>query len=454
MDEQQQRLTVKRHFRLLTFGGLIGLALGLTAGTIAYLSQNPSLISFSSIVEPVGVLWTNALRMTVIPLVISNLIVGIASVPNLRTVGRLGGLALMIFLSLLTLGAIFTLLIAPPIVGRLSLSSPLAGPASTGTNDAVAKTGEETVNVPPFTQLVTDLVPTNPFRAASEGAILPLMIFTICFALAITRLQSDRYNLLITFFKAVGDAMLILIGWIFWFAPLGVFALTFSFAVRTGPSVIGVLGYFVLLVCTLLLAFTLVLYAIVAILGGVPIRRFAHAVAPAQFVAISTRSSLTSLPALIVGAEQRLKLPSAITGFVLPLSVSTFKVNRTISSIVKLLFLTRFYDVALTPMQMTLFILMVIMLSFSSPGVPSGGGVRTIPAYLALGIPIEGVLMFDAVEVIPDIFKTLVNVTGDMTTAVIVSRIAGLPANLPHSLTDAAREDAKNLQANPEVSLG
>lgn len=200
--------------------------------------------------------------------------------------------------------------------------------------------------------------------------------------------------------------------------------------------------------------FTLVLYVIVALLGRVSIRRFAQAVAPAQFVAISTRSLLASLPALIVGAEQRLKLPSAITGFVLPLSVSTFKVNRTISSIVKLLFPARFYDVALTPMQMTVFVLMVIILSFSSPGVPSGGGIRTIPAYLALGIPIEGVLMFDAVEVIPDIFKTLLNVTGDMTTAIIVSRIAGIPAALPLSLTDAAQVDAKNLQANPDVSLG
>lgn len=105
-------------------------------------------------------------------------------------------------------------------------------------------------------------------------------------------------------------------------------------------------------------------------------------------------------------------------------------------------------------MQMTVFVLMVIILSFSSPGVPSGGGIRTIPAYLALGIPIEGVLMFDAVEVIPDIFKTLLNVTGDMTTAIIVSRIAGIPAALPLSLTDAAQVDAKNLQANPDVSLG
>lgn len=125
----------------------------------------------------------------------------------------------MIFLTLLTLGAVFTLLTAPPIMTRLSIGSALPGTLPTGTTEAVGKVGEEEVNARTFAQWLTELVPTNPFKAASEGAILPLMIFTICFALAITRLQPERYQLLINFFQAVSDAMLILIGWIFWFAP-------------------------------------------------------------------------------------------------------------------------------------------------------------------------------------------------------------------------------------------
>jgi Na+/H+-dicarboxylate symporter len=125
------------------------------------------------------------------------------------------------------------------------------------------------------------------------------------------------------------------------------------------------------------------------------------------------------------GAEQRLRLSPAVAGFVLPLSVSTFKANRTISSTARFLFLAGLYGIALTPAQVLSFIVMVILLSFSTPGLPDTGTMRTLPAYLAVGIPIEAVLMLDAVEAIPDIFKTLLNVTADMTAAAVVARFVG-----------------------------
>ena len=150
-----------------------------------------------------------------------------------------------------------------------------------------------------------------------------------------------------------------------------------------------------------------------------------RAVAPAQLVAASTRSSLASLPALVAGARRHLNLPPSATGFVLPLSVSAFKVNRTISATVKLLFLAHVFGIPLGPGQLATFLATVVLLSFSTVGVPGGGAAfRTLPAYLAAGVPLEGVVILETVDTIPDIFKTITNVTGDMSAAILLSRSA------------------------------
>ncbi len=426
MGAEPYPLKKNRRSGVLTAGALGGLAAGLALGLAAHASGGPFLASFASFVEPLGTLWTNALRMTVVPLVVSNLIVGIAAIPDARKVGRLGGLSLLVFLALHALAAAYTVTVTPPVLASLHpgpevVAAIRGGGPGAGGNPASGEAQEP----PAFGEWLTGLVPTNPFKAAADGAILPVVVFTILFALAMTRARPEHYQLLIGFFRAVNEVVMILVGWILRFSPVGIFALTFSFASRTGPSAVGSLGYFVVLVCALLLLFTLALYALVSLFGRVPLRSFARAAAPAQLVAVSSRSSLASLPAMIEGAERRLGLPAAVAGFVLPLSVSTFKANRTISSTSKFLFLAALYGVVLSPVQVVTFVVMIVLLSFSTPGLPTTGTMRTLPAYLAVGIPIEAVLILDAVDAIPDIFKTLLNVTGDMTAATIVSRLAG-----------------------------
>jgi Na+/H+-dicarboxylate symporter len=417
---------------MLTAGALIGLAAGLLLGLAAHSSRASVLVSAATLFEPIGTLWTNALRMTVVPLVVSNLVIGIASVRDSRTLGRLGGASLLVFLALHALAATYTVLITPPVLAFFhpgqEVVETLRADRAGAPKEAVAAAAEE--KAPSFGEWLTGIVPTNPIKAAADGAILSVVVFTILFALAMTRVQPEYYQLLINFFRAVNEVMMTLVRWILRFAPIGIFALTFSFAARTGPAAVGSLGYFVVLVCALLLFFTLVLYAVVAIFGRAPLRVFARAAAPAQLVAVSSRSSLASLPAMIEGAEQRLRLSPAVAGFVLPLSVSTFKANRTISSTSKFLFLAGLYGIALSPAQIVSFVVMIVLLSISTPGLPTTGTMRTLPAYLAIGIPIEAVLIIDAVDAIPDIFKTLLNVTGDMTAASIVARFAEDPAAL------------------------
>ena len=421
-------LPLKKNGRssVLTAGALVGLAAGLALGLAAHATRGSFLASFVSFVEPLGTLWTNALRMTLVPLVVSNLIVGIAAIPDARKVGRLGGLSLLVFLALHALAATYTVSVTPPVLASLPPGPEVVAALRGGGPGADGGPAPGEAQEPPsFDDWLTGLVPTNPFKAAADEAILPLVVFTVLFALAMTRARPEHYQLLIGFFLAVNEVVLILVGWIIKFAPVGIFALTFTFASRTGWAAVGALGYFVVLVCALLLFFMLALYAVVILFGRVPLRSFARAAAPAQLVAVSSRSSLASLPAMIEGAEQRLGLPPAVAGFVLPLSVSLFKANRTISSTSKFLFLAALYGVALSPAQVLTFVMMIVLLSFSTPGLPTTGTMRTLPAYLAVGIPIEAVLILDAVDTIPDIFKTLLNVTGDMTAATIVSRFAG-----------------------------
>ena len=217
--------------------------------------------------------------------------------------------------------------------------------------------------------------------------------------------------------------MLQLTRWIVVASPIGVFALTYVLALKTGISAGGILGTYILIVSSMMLLFTVFLYPLTAFAGRTRISDFARAVAPSQLVAISTRSSIAALPAMIEAGRDRLRLPSTGTSFLLPLSVSLLKVNRPISSVVKLMLVAHIFGIQLRPSTLIVFLATVVILSFTAPGIPQNGpGLKTLPAYLAAGIPIEAVIVIEAVEAIPDIFKTLLNVTGDMTAATILTR--------------------------------
>jgi Na+/H+-dicarboxylate symporter len=295
---------------------------------------------------------------------------------------------------------------------------------------------------PSFASWLIALVPLNPFKAAADGDILPLIVFTVPFALALTRIRAELRASLIDVVRAIAETMFVLLRWILWATPLAVFCLSFAIAARAGAASAGAVVIFIVLTSALLAAATLLLYPLASVVGKVSMARFARAVAPAQIVAASTRSSLAALPALIEGAEQRLGLARSVTGLVLPLSVATFKLNRTVSSTAKLLFLAHIYGIPLAPVEVVTFAATVLLISFSTPGIPSAGTMATLPVYLSFGIPIEGIVILNAVDAIPDIFKTILNVTGDLTAAAMVARMSGTPAVAPQASARGAAEVA------------
>jgi proton glutamate symport protein len=370
----------------------------------------------------------NAIRMTVIPLVVSLLIVGIASMADVVAIGRTGGRALLLFVALLGASAVFAVLAAPPLFARLPIDA--ATTASLGESAAAAApaTADAVKTMPSFSQWLVDLVPANPIRAAADGAMLPLVIFSVLFALASTRTTPERRQMLVRFFQAVSETMLVLVRWIISLAPVGVFALAITLAARVGASVAGALGYYVLVVCAMFVVQLMALYPVVALAGQVPLRRFAQATFTAQAVAFGSRSSLASLPALIEGANEGLELHPGISGFVLPLAVSTFKIGVPISWVVGALFIARLHGVTLGHSQIALVAAGAIVLSFSTPGIPSGSLVLMAPVLASVGLPVEGIGILIALDVFPDSFKTTLNVTADMAAAAILSRWCSSPA--------------------------
>ena len=400
----------------LTIRVLIAMVLGIVLGLVILAHPAPALLKIVSWVEPVGTLWVNAIRMTVIPLVVSLLITGVASCSDLHMVRRIGGRALASFLGLLVLVAAASLLIVPPLFAWFHIN-----PATTAS--LRGNTGSSTVAaIPSFAEWLVGVVPTNPVKAASDGAMLPLVVFSLAFALALLKIAAERRDAIVRFFQGIGDAMLVIVRVIIELAPIGVFALMLPVASRTGLAAAGALGYYVGVTAVAQLLIILLLYPVASFIGRIPLLRFARALFPAQAVAVSSASSLASLPALLEGSDQMLYLPKSITGMVLPLAVSTFKIATPTIWLVAAIFLGHLYGVQLGFGQLLAISVTSILTSFSLPGVPHGWLLVITPLVATMGIPAEGIGLLIAVDAIPDIVATALNVTGDMAAAALVSR--------------------------------
>jgi len=251
---------------------------------------------------------------------------------------------------------------------------------------------------------------------------LPLVIFSVLFSAAATRTTPEARDTIVQFFRAVSEVMLLLVRWIIVAAPIGVFVLALGLASRLGATAVGAAGFYVLAICAIYLLELILLYPVAIIGGRVGLRRFARAVSPAQVVAFSTRSSLASLPALLDTATRGLGLPPTVSGFVLPLAVSTFKLSTPPTQVIAVLFIARLYGIDLAPQQILMVATIAIALSFSAPGVPSGGLLIIAPVFASLGLPVEGIGILIALDVFPDAARSVLNVTADITVATVLTR--------------------------------
>lgn len=411
---------------------LLGLGLG-----IAISSWDRAAVVVSWI-EPVGTIWIDALRMTILPLIAAGMIAGIADTGDPGAVGRIGGRALLLFLALLSGAALLALIAAPPLLSVLSVdpsaAAALRQAASGGGVDYRAAAQE----LPGVRQWLVSLIPTNAVAAASRGDILPLIVFSLGTGLALSRLAGPPRDMLVRFSRGITNAMLQLLRWILELAPIGIFALALALGSRMGLAALGAVLFYVSLVAGLCLLLIAAAYPLARLLAQLPVGRFARATAPAQAVAFSSRSSLASLPVLIDSGRRELGFSEQTTNFLLPLCASVFRPGGALGLPVGVIFLARIYGIDLSTTQLITIGATAVITTFSAPGIPNGGVLVMIPLLVAAGLPPEGVGILLGVDILPDMFRTVANVTGDMLVGAVVDGRERLRSPLQTPALDAS----------------
>ena len=401
---------------------VLGLALGMGVATLGDATQG----RLVPLADVIGTLWTNAIRMTVIPLVAALTIASVAGTGATAELRRALGRAMVVFVVLLVSGGILAL-----VIGEIAFADFVLPAEVAARIRATATAAGSAPTLPSLGQRITEMVPVNPVKAAADGALLPLVVFALALGFALKRIAQDRRDAVINLCRGVSDALLVVVGWVVAVAPIGVFALAFALGARLGLASVGALARYIATLSLVLVVFTLLLYPVVWLVGRMPLRRFRAAAAPAQALAAGSRSSLSALPIMISAARDKLGLDAAASGFVLPLAVSIFRVNVPMAWVVGVILLGKLYGVEIGIATLATVVVTSTLLSFSVPGIPSGSLFILAPVLVDLGLPAEAVGILIAVDVVPDIFKTTANVTAHLTAATLASGPAEPPTPAP-----------------------
>ncbi len=398
---------------------LIALALGGLLGLLLALWDPAAAVHVADMVQPIGRLWLNALQMTVVPLVAALVVAGVNSASDAAASGRTARRAITVFVVLLLVSAGFAAAVAPAALSLLprdaalleSLRAAFSGPHAAATPAGI---GDWLVGV----------IPSNAIAAAAATAMLPLVVFSMFFGFALSRIDGERRQRMLELVQAVIDIMVVIVRWVLWAAPIGVFALMFAVCARVGLDMLTALGWYIVLLCCLHLAVTALMYVVIALAGNEPVRRFAVAILPAQTIALSTQSSLASLPAMVESARARLGYPLAVASLVLPMAVSLFRLTSPVQYMTVAAFVAWIYGIDLGVGQLVAGAALAAVISMGSVGLPGQVSfmATNMPVAQAMGLPTEPLGILLAVDTVPDMFATLGNVTADLTATSVVTR--------------------------------
>ena len=261
------------------------------------------------------------------------------------------------------------------------------------------------------------------FAAAANGDVLPLVVFAVLFALALGDISEAGRRTVVGLFEAVGDALLVIIAWVLWIAPLGVFALAFTVGSAAGGAAFAGLGHYVVLISLIGVLVTLAGYPLAMIVGRIGLGAFSRAMIAPQAVAISTRSSLASLPAMLTAARA-MGVREQVVDVTLPIAVALFRATGPAMNVAVAFYVAHWLGFEPTHGQMIAATAVGAVMSYGAVSLP--GEVSFIssiaPIAMALGVPIAPLGLLVAVEMVPDIFRTVGNVTLDVAVTTVVDR--------------------------------
>ncbi|WP_321323511.1 cation:dicarboxylate symporter family transporter [uncultured Parasphingorhabdus sp.] len=396
---------------------LLALVLGILTGLYAG-SRNVLLVEAADVV---GNMWLNALRMTVIPLVFTLLIVGIGKAASMARAGRMTARAIGFMIFILWCSSAMAALVTPALLDLFPLNGDAAAALRTALGSAAAPG-----DVPPFSEFLRALIPTNAIAAAAEDAVLPLMVFALAFAFAITKLPEAQRLMLDQFFNAVANALLILIQWVLALAPLGVFALALGVGATAGLAAFGALLHYVLIVSSVGAVVWIFSYVLTYIGGRRGPIAFFKASAPAQAVAISTQSSLASLPAMVSGVKA-MGVGERSADVVLPIAVALFRATGPCMNLAVAIYIAHLIGIELTFPMLAIGVVVAAITTMGAVSLPGSISFITsiAPICIAMGLPIEPLVLLLAIETFPDIMRTVANVSTNMSVTATIGRSEG-----------------------------
>ncbi|ETI62837.1 sodium:dicarboxylate symporter [Sphingobium sp. C100] len=394
----------------LTIRIMIALVAGLASGILLAEWGGAWDAEVVAIAQPIGKAWLGGLQMPLIPLIFALLVTGIAQAATTARKNGLAGRAIALF-AILLVGAASVAAIAGPLMLHV-------WPVPAGAVGALAGAGPvaEVPDVRPSAAWLLGFIPVNPLKSAADGQVVAVVLFALIFGFAVTRITPERRAQLTGLFEALGDALLVVVNWVLWLAPVGVFALALVAGARSGLATAGALLHYIGFIVLLCLLVTLLVYPLAMILGRIGAGRFARAVFPGQAIAFSTQSSIASLPAMIQACDGPLQVRETSRSIILPLAISLFRITSPPANLGVALYVAAMNGVTLGPTQLVMGVLVAAIVSLAAVGLPSQITFFTTtgPICLAMGVPVEALPLLLAVETVPDIFRTVGNVTADM----------------------------------------
>lgn len=395
---------------------VVGLFLGAMSGSIDAGTRDMVL----GVAEFVGVLWLNALKMTVIPLVVALLITGVAQSAEAARAGAIATRTVVWVVAICTASAVIGALLVMLLTG----AAPLGRDIALQLQEALGRIEQPGSGpLPGIADFFKGVIPANVPAAASNGDILPLVVFALLFALALTRINADQRRSVVGFFEAIANALLVIIGWVLAIAPIGVFALALTVGAAAGGSAFAGLGHYILTISVIGILVTLAAYPLTMAAGRVPLGQFTRALIAPQAVAISTRSSLASLPAMLEAART-LGVREQTADVALPIEVALFRATGPAMNTAVAFYVAHWLGLEPSMGQMIAAIAVGAVMSYGAVSLP--GEVSFIssiaPIAMALGAPVAPLALLVAVEMVPDIFRTVGNVTMDVAVVTAVDR--------------------------------
>ncbi len=392
--------------------------------------------------EWIGRLFLAMIKMVVVPLVFFSLVGGIASLGDVRKLGRMGGRTLGFFMGTtvmaLTIGVGLANLIRPGSLLSQADRDILLSSYSGSASSTVANAAE----APSFGDQIISIVPTNPFAALGSGDMLQVIFFAMMLGIALTFLQDNRAEPVVILFDRLNDAMVMLVHIAMKLAPIGVGALLFKVVGNTGFSVLIALSVYALVVLLGLLMHLVLTYgSAVRFLAKLPFLAFLGAIKEAMVVAFSTSSSSATLPVTKECCEDNINVSPETTSFVLPLGATVNMDGTALYQGVAAIFIAQIYGMDLSFSDQVTIVVSATLASVGAAGVPGAGMITLAMVLTAIGVPTEGLALILGVDRILDMFRTATNVVGDSTATVLMARLEGEGLQIMTDDEDAANPD-------------